>query len=56
MNEEEPSEAESQHDGLVSRLALIEDRPLAERAEAYGQVHDELSRVLEGGDRERAPR
>jgi len=48
-------EGESQSAGadeLVSRLELIQERPLAERANAYRAIHDELSRVLEGGDRE----
>ncbi|WP_445996076.1 hypothetical protein ACUWEX_09455 [Okibacterium fritillariae] len=37
-------------DGLVSRLRLIEDRPLEDRAGAYAAVHEELRAVLEGGD------
>ncbi len=36
-------------DGLWSRLRLIEGQPLADRAEAYSAMHDELSRRLEGG-------
>jgi len=44
-------------DGLVSRLRVIEDQPLAHRADAYGHVHDELRGILEGGDvqREQSP-
>ena len=38
-------------DGLVDRIRLIEDQPLDSRADAYAAVHDELRRVLEGGDR-----
>jgi hypothetical protein len=38
-------------DGLVDRIRLIEDQPLESRADAYAAVHDELRRVLEGGDR-----
>jgi hypothetical protein len=38
-------------DGLVDRIRLIEDQPLDARADAYAAVHDELRRVLEGGDR-----
>lgn len=34
-------------DGLWSRLRLIEGQPLADRAEAYSSLHDELSRRLE---------
>ncbi|WP_166984515.1 hypothetical protein [Paramicrobacterium fandaimingii] len=43
-------------DALVSRLSLIEERPLAERADAYGRLHDELNRVLEGSDNEGSAR
>ncbi len=38
-------------EGLVDRMRLIEDQPLDARAGAYSAVHDELRRVLEGGDR-----
>ena len=38
-------------DGLVDRIRLIEDQPLEARAGAYAALHDELRRVLEGGDR-----
>ncbi|MDQ4138145.1 MAG: hypothetical protein M3116_04785 [Actinomycetota bacterium] len=38
-------------DGLVDRIRLIEDQPLDTRASAYTALHDELRRVLEGGDR-----
>lgn len=38
-------------DGLVDRLRLIEDQPLDSRSGAYAALHDELRRVLEGGDR-----
>lgn len=37
-------------DGLVSRLKLIEERPLEERADAYTRLHRELVEVLEGDD------
>jgi len=37
-------------DGLVSRVRLIEDQPLAERAAAFGQVHDELQARLQAAD------
>lgn len=40
-------------DGLLSRLRLIEDQPLAARAEALGRVHDELRARLESGDASR---
>ncbi|WP_221586276.1 hypothetical protein [Microbacterium sp. G2-8] len=32
---------------LVSRLPIIEDQPLSERAEAYRALHDDLSARLE---------
>lgn len=35
-------------DALVSRVRLIEERPLEERAAAFAQLHDELQRELEG--------
>jgi hypothetical protein len=38
-------------DGLVSRIRVIEDQPLAERAGAFAQLHDELRAALEAGDR-----
>jgi hypothetical protein len=37
-------------DGLLSRVRLIEDQPLAERAAAFGQVHDELQARLQAAD------
>lgn len=46
---------DSDHDSveagvLLPRLRLIEDQPLASRAEAFTKVHDELQSVLERGD------
>lgn len=41
--DEEPS-------ALVTRLRVIEDQPLASRAEALAQLHDELRAQLESGD------
>lgn len=38
-------------DALWSRLRLIEGQPLADRAAAYGSLHDELMRRLEAGPR-----
>ncbi|MEN9620788.1 MAG: hypothetical protein RL499_981 [Actinomycetota bacterium] len=35
---------------LLSRLALIDERPLGDRAEAFRQVHDELRQQLEATD------
>jgi len=35
---------------LVSRLQLIEEQPLGERATAFALLHDELRARLEGGD------
>ena len=37
-------------DALVSRLQVIDDQPLAQRAPAYVQLHDELRAALEGAD------
>ncbi len=37
----EPDEA------LLSRLALIDERPLSDRAAAFRQLHDELHQQLE---------
>lgn len=34
---------------LISRLRVIEEQPLAERAAAYASLHDELARSLESG-------
>jgi hypothetical protein len=45
--------AKGADDALVPRLNLIEDQPLASRADAYAQVHDELRDELEGGDVQR---
>lgn len=35
---------------LVSRLRVIEDQPLDQRAGAFVQIHDRLHATLEGGD------
>ena len=48
-----PAPGTDETDALLSRLRLIEDQPLADRAEALSQVHDELRTRLEAGD---APR
>ncbi|MET4782039.1 hypothetical protein [Glaciihabitans sp. UYNi722] len=37
-------------DALLSRLQVIEDQPLDQRAPAYRQIHDRLQTILEGGD------
>lgn len=44
------SDASGDMDALVSRLQVIEDQPLAQRAPAYVQLHDELRAALEGAD------
>ena len=36
--------------GLVERLDVIEEQPLASRADAYAQLHEQLRRTLEGDD------
>ncbi len=37
---------------LLSRLKLIEDQPLASRAEAYAHLQDELRDALDAADRQ----
>ncbi|MBC6435552.1 hypothetical protein FM036_39625 [Nostoc sp. HG1] len=37
---------------LISRLRVIEEQPLDERASAYGAMHESLSRTLEPGHAE----
>lgn len=37
-------------DALLSRIQVIEDQPLAQRAPAFAQLHDELRQALEGAD------
>jgi hypothetical protein len=39
--------AEGAVDGLISRLAVIDQQPLDRRAVAFAQIHDELRAVLE---------
>ena len=46
QSHEEPSTV----DGLMSRVRVIEEQPLARRAEAYGALHTELSSRLEQSD------
>ena len=36
--------------GLLSRVAVIEEQPLPERAAAYDEVYARLRDRLEGGD------
>ncbi|WP_166869722.1 MULTISPECIES: hypothetical protein [unclassified Salinibacterium] len=50
----ETGERNDEPSALVSRLRLIEDQPLADRAAALAQVHDELRARLESGDSPRA--
>jgi hypothetical protein len=38
---------------LVARLEVIEEQPLGARADAYAQLHAELSARLEGADAQR---
>ncbi|SDT00529.1 hypothetical protein [Microterricola viridarii] len=40
-----PAQAE-----LAARLHALEEQPLAERADGYVQLHDEMRDRLEGGD------
>lgn len=49
----EPHTSEPLADGeLLSRLRVIEQQPLEERATAFGAVHDALTRTLESGHAE----
>lgn len=36
-------------DGLISRLTVIDQQPLDQRASAFSQIHDELRATLEDG-------
>jgi len=51
-DETEPSAPD---DALLSRLRLIEDQALDERAPAYAALHDELLTTLEGSDARARP-
>lgn len=44
------NEGEQESNALLSRLRLIEDQALDQRASAFTQIHDELQASLEGGD------
>lgn len=46
-------ERDDTDDALVARLEVIEEQPLAARADAYAQLHAELSERLEGADAHR---
>ena len=45
-----PEQKQDGGDELVARLDVIEEQPLAARADAYAQLHDALTRELENGD------
>lgn len=45
-----PDDVDAEPDALLTRLRVIEDQPLVERAAALSQVHDELKAELEAGD------
>lgn len=42
-------------EGLVSRVRVVEQQPLAQRAAAYAALHDELACRLESAAGEAAP-
>lgn len=48
MTDGEPSTEPD--DALLSRLALISEQPIADRAAAFRQIHDELRQQLEATD------
>lgn len=51
MTDDAPETVHAEVDeALLSRLALIDERPLTERSEAYRQLHDELRTRLEATD------
>jgi hypothetical protein len=50
--QQDGSEAASM-DGLVDRLELVEEQPLAERAAAYSELQERLRARLEGADTRR---
>jgi len=43
----------AENGALVERLRVIEDQPIAERAEAYARVLAELQSALESADERR---
>jgi hypothetical protein len=51
MPENHARAASDEGDALVERLDVIEAQPLAERADAYAQLHEALQSRLEGSDR-----
>lgn len=46
------AESAARREDLLSALEVIEQQPLAERAAAYGALHDDLARRLESGPRD----
>lgn len=51
MTADRADTASDDGDALLARLDLIEAQPLAERADAYAQLHEVLQAQLEGSDR-----
>jgi hypothetical protein len=49
MSESDSAPAD-ETDALLSRLQLIEDQPLDERAASFAAVYSQLQSALEGGD------
>lgn len=39
-----------EENALLSRLKVIEEQPLDQRAAAFAQIHDRLQQTLEGSD------
>jgi hypothetical protein len=46
MSDDRETDADAE---LIGRLRIIEEQPLAARADAYAALHDELARRLESG-------
>ena len=45
----DPQQSDDVADDLLSALEVIEDQPLAQRADGYVALHDELARRLDAG-------
>ncbi|MCD1269844.1 hypothetical protein B5M43_013525 [Microbacterium sp. MEC084] len=45
--ERSAEDRQTEGEGLVSQVRIIEGQPLADRAAAYASLHDELARRLE---------
>lgn len=46
------ADADSRREDLLTHLEVIEGQPLADRADSYAALHDELAQRLESGPRD----